>query len=80
MFAGRCRFIAVLAMLVLPVSAVAQVPPSEQPGRERERFVEPPQARAQPGGGVISLPSTTAPAGAESITLTVSRVMPPDFR
>ena len=75
MFAGRCRFLAVLAMLFLPVTAVAQViPPSAQPGRERDRFVEPPAPRAQPGGDAISLPSTVAPPGADGITLTVSRV------
>lgn len=73
MAAGGCRVFAVLATLLLPVSAVAQIPPSDQPGRERERFVDPPQARARPGGEAISLPSTVAPAGAENITLTVSR-------
>jgi hemolysin activation/secretion protein len=76
MSAGACRLFAVLAtLLLLPVTAVAQVPPSEQPGRERERFVQPPQPRAQPSAGVISLPSTTAPPGAESIRLTVSKVV-----
>jgi len=63
-------------MLFLPVSAVAQViPPSAQPGRERERFVEPQGPRAQPVGPTISLPSTVAPAGAESIMLSVSRIV-----
>ena len=67
MLAGGCRLLAVLAMLFLPVVAVAQViPPSAQPGRERERFVEPQAPRAQPGG-VIALPSTVAPPGAERI-------------
>src|SRR3954463_6232638 len=76
MAAGRCRFWAVLAMLFLPVTAVAQViPPSAQPGRERERFVEPQAPRAQPGGATITLPSTVAPPGAEGIRLTVSRVV-----
>ena len=57
-------------------SAVAQViPPSAQPGRERERFVEPQGPRAQPVGPTISLPSTVAPAGAESIMLSVSRIV-----
>jgi hemolysin activation/secretion protein len=75
MVPGRCRLLAVLAFLFLPAVAVAQViPPSEQPGRERERFREPTAPRAQPGG-TISLPSTVAPAGAESIRLTVSRVV-----
>ena len=76
MSAGGSRLLAVLAILLLPVAAVAQViPPSEQPGRERERFVEPQAPRAQPGGATITLPSTTAPPGAETITLTVSRVI-----
>src|SRR5205807_3200437 len=76
MVPGRCRLLAVLALLFLPVAAVAQViPPGAQPGRERERFVEPPAPRAQPGGATITLPSTVAPAGAESIKLTVSRVI-----
>ena len=74
MVPGRSRLWAVLAMLFLPVGAVAQViPPSEQPGRERERFALPDAPRAQPSGGVISLPSTVAPPGAEQITLTVNR-------
>jgi hemolysin activation/secretion protein len=76
MIPGRCRLLAVLALLFLPVTAVAQViPPSAQPGRERERFVEPSAPRAQPGGDGISLPSTVAPAGAASIMLTVGRVV-----
>jgi len=76
MAAGRCRFWAVLAMLFVPVTAVAQViPPSALPGRERERFVEPQGPRAQPGGATITLPSTVAPPGAEGIRLTISRVV-----
>ena len=73
---GGCRLLAVLAFLLLPAVAVAQViPPSAQPGRERERFVDPQAPRAQPGGDTISLPSTVAPAGAEGIRLTISRVI-----
>jgi hemolysin activation/secretion protein len=76
MTAGGYRVFAVLAILLLPVTAIAQViPPSAAPGRERERFVDPPAPRAQPGGDTISLPSTVAPAGAEGITLTISRVV-----
>jgi hemolysin activation/secretion protein len=63
----------VLAMLFLTTTAGAQaIPPSEQPGRERERFNQPPAPLAQPGGEVISLPSTTAPPGAENISLFIS--------
>src|ERR1043166_8254204 len=76
MAAGASRLFAVLAMLFLPVVAAAQViPPSAQPGRERERFVEPAAPRAQPGSGTISLPSTVAPKGAERITLTIARIV-----
>jgi len=78
MAAGGCRLLAVLALLVLPVTAVAQVviPPGAQPGREREQLAPPvagPQAR--PGGATITLPSTVAPAGAERIRLTIARVV-----
>jgi hemolysin activation/secretion protein len=76
MTAGACRLFAVLVTLFLPVVAAAQViPPSAQPGRERDRFIEPPAPRAQPGGDNISLPSTVAPQGAERIMLTVGRVV-----
>ena len=50
------------------------IPPSEQPGRERERFTQPPAPLAQPAGQAISLPSTTAPEGAEHILLFVSQI------
>ena len=76
MSAGYCRAFAVLAMLSLPVSAAAEPSlGSVAPGRERERFVDPPAPRAQPGGPVITLPSTVAPAGAEGIKLTISRIV-----
>ncbi len=72
MIAGRCRLLAVLAFALLPVTAVAQ---SDQLGRERERFVEPQAPRAQPTGPTITLPSTVAPAGAEGIRLSISRIV-----
>ena len=76
MSAGYSRAFAVLAMLSLPVSAAAEPSlGSVAPGRERERFVDPPAPRAQPGGPVITLPSTAAPAGAEGIKLTISRIV-----
>lgn len=75
MTAGGGRLFAVLALLLFPVCAAAQIPQSAQPGRERERFVEPQAPRAQPGGDTIALPSTVAPAGADRITLTISRVV-----
>ena len=74
---GGCRLLAVLLLLLLPVVAAAQaIPPGAQPGRERQQVAPPvagPQAR--PVGPSISLPSTVAPPGAESIMLTVSRIV-----
>ena len=76
MAAGRYRLWAVLAMLCVPVTAAAQViPPSEQPGRERQRFEEPQVPRAQPGGTAITLPSTVAPPGADAIRLNIRAVV-----
>ena len=64
-------------MLSLPVSAAAE------PSFERAWLLAGSASdsstrrhpRAQPGGGTITLPSTVAPAGAEGITLTISRVV-----
>ena len=71
MFAGGRYLIAILAIVGLSATAVAQpVPPGAAPGREREQFVDPPAPRAQPGG-TITLPSTVAPDGADAIRLTV---------
>jgi hemolysin activation/secretion protein len=50
------------------------IPPSEQPGRERERFTEPQAPRAEPAGPRIALPSTVAPKGAEKIRLKIRAV------
>jgi hemolysin activation/secretion protein len=47
------------------------IPPSEQPGRERFRFTEPPAPRAEPVGPRVSLPGTVAPEGAEKIRLKI---------
>jgi hemolysin activation/secretion protein len=61
--------------LLFASSAVAQIiPPSERPGRESERFSQPPAPQAQPGTGAISLPSTVAPAGAASTAIIVHHV------
>src|SRR5450631_2361707 len=74
--AGLCRVIAALALVVFATAAVAQpvIPPSAQPGRERERFIEPPPPQAEPGGQAISLPSTVAPKGADRINVLVRDV------
>jgi hemolysin activation/secretion protein len=69
------RLIAAMVLLCAALPALAQVPASEAPGRERQRFQEPPAPRAQPGGATITLPSTVAPAGAESITLVLRKVV-----
>ena len=51
------RAVAVLAILGVCTTSLAQViPPSEMPGRERERFTDPPPPRAQPGGSIFSPP------------------------
>lgn len=75
MAVGLCRVLAALAILAVPVVAVAQViPPSEQPGRERQRFIQPPVPQAQPAGPAVTLPSTVAPKGAEKVFLRVRGV------
>ena len=73
---SRVALVAALALVSLMTAAArAQVvPPSEQPGRERERFIQPPAAQAQPGGPVVTLPSTVAPKGAEKVFLLVRGV------
>src|ERR1041384_4589592 len=74
---GKCRPWGAVALVLLPVAAAAQgVPPGAAPGREREQLVPTVQGpRAQPGGATITLPSTVAPPGAESIKLTISRIV-----
>lgn len=69
-----CAFL-VCVIFSMPIVASAQViPPSAEPGRERERFTQPPVPRAQPGGPPISLPSTVAPPGAEKFKVVIRRV------
>jgi hemolysin activation/secretion protein len=68
-------FIALILAALLATTARAQViPPSELPGRERERFTQPPTPQSQPGGPVVTLPSTVAPKGAEKVFLFVRGV------
>jgi hemolysin activation/secretion protein len=47
------------------------IPQSEQLGRERFRFNEPPTPLAEPTGPRVALPSTVAPEGAEKIKLVI---------
>ena len=74
---GICRLLAALTLVLVPVVAAAQpIPSGALPGTVREQVAPPqPGPRAQPVGPSISLPSTVAPPGAESIMLTVSRIV-----
>jgi hemolysin activation/secretion protein len=74
---AKCCTIAVAAMAMLCASlpARAQIPGSDLPGRDRQRFEQPPAPLAQPGGPRIALPSTVAPPGADKITLTLAHVV-----
>src|ERR1700676_2812775 len=73
---GFCLLIAALGLAVVATAAMAQpvIPPSVQPGRERERFTEPTPPLAEPGGHAIALPSTVAPKGADRINVLVRAV------
>jgi hemolysin activation/secretion protein len=82
MLAGARAIAAALAMVCVSFAAVAQtvpsgaqlVPPSDQPGRERERFARPPVPLAQPGGPAISVPGIEAPPGAAETKLVIRQV------
>jgi hemolysin activation/secretion protein len=74
---GVCRFLLAALVLVAPMQpALAEVvvPASELPGRERERFEQPRAPLSRPGAPVVSLPSTVAPEGAETLKVTVRGV------
>jgi hemolysin activation/secretion protein len=75
MFAGICRIVAVWAMVGASTAAVAQViPPSELPGRERERFTTYPVTPFQPGAPIAGLPSATPPPGTSDIRIIIRAV------
>ena len=75
MFAGVCRVLAALGIVAVPVVAAAQaIPPGDQPGRERQRFIQPPTPLAKPAGPAVTLPGTVAPKGAEKVFLRVRAV------
>ncbi len=63
---------AAVAQVVPPGAQI--VPPSDQPGRERERFERPPVPLAQPGGPAIAVPGIEAPPGAGETTLVIRRI------
>jgi hemolysin activation/secretion protein len=73
--AGRLRIRAaiLLAIMLAAISAASAqvVPPSVQPGRERERFIVPQAPRAQPGAAPTGLPSSVAPPEAKTTFLVV---------
>src|SRR5215510_12455569 len=70
---GWC-VLAVAAAMLTASSAFAQIPSSELPGRERERFEQPAPALARPGGPAITLPGSVAPPGADKVTLVLRGV------
>jgi hemolysin activation/secretion protein len=75
MISRRGGIIALTAtMLAASSPTLAQIPSSELPGRERERFQQPTPALAQPGGPAITLPGAVAPPGADRITLVLRSV------
>lgn len=61
------------AFVCIPVVALAQVPSSEEPGRQNQRFVQQTQPKSKPGATIV-LPSTIAPSGAAAIVLHVTSV------
>jgi hypothetical protein len=68
MFTTALRAAATLAIIGIATSAMAQrIPPSEMPGRERERFTDPlPPIRAQPGPMFSAPGAIFAPHGTKS--------------
>jgi hemolysin activation/secretion protein len=76
MFAGVCRLLAVCAMVSVSFAAVAQViPPSELPGRERERFTTYPTTPTdQAGAPTVGLPSAAPPPGAAAVFIVIRDV------
>src|SRR5437588_9927387 len=82
MLAGARAIAAALAMVCVSFAAVAPTvpsgaqlgPPSDQPGRERERFERLPAPLAQPGGPAISVPGIEAPPGAAETKLVIRQI------
>ncbi len=69
------RLLPALAIVAIPaVSAAQLIPSGEQPGRQQERFIQPPAPQARPAGPTVALPNTVAPKGAEKIFLRVGSV------
>jgi hemolysin activation/secretion protein len=75
MFAGVRAVLLAAAMVSMPCAAFAQiVPPSDQPGRERQRFEQPAVPLAQPGGPIITMPGVVAPPGAAETKLVIREI------
>jgi len=76
MFAGVRALAAALALLCVSFAATAQVivPPSDLPGRQRERFEQPPVPLAKPGGPIIAQPGVEAPPGAAETVLVIRQI------
>jgi hemolysin activation/secretion protein len=76
MFAGICRVLAAWVMVSATSAAVlAQViPPSELPGRERERFTTYPAAPTLPGAPLIGLPSAAPTPGTSDVKIIIRSV------
>lgn len=64
----------VLAVALTTAAGAQVIPGGDLPGRERQRFTEPPAPLAQPGGPAITLPGTVAPKGAEKVILRLRNV------
>ncbi|MCC6888595.1 MAG: ShlB/FhaC/HecB family hemolysin secretion/activation protein [Hyphomicrobiales bacterium] len=71
---GLRRIAIALVLVASAQPALAQIPASELPGRERDRFVQPRPPLSQPRGAAIALPGTVAPPGAENLRVVVRAV------
>jgi hemolysin activation/secretion protein len=63
-----------LLVAVLPIAAAAQIPSSDQPGAERQRFIQRQPPKALPSGPTISLTTAIAPPGADKIFLKIAAI------
>jgi hemolysin activation/secretion protein len=64
----------IVAQATAPGGPGGLIPQNALPGQERQRFTEPTPPRAEPAGPRITLPSTTAPPGADKIILSIGNV------
>lgn len=75
MFGGVGRVVAAWVMVCATSAATAQViPPSELPGRERERFTTYPTAPTLPGAPLIGLPSAAPTPGSSDVKIVIRGV------